>query len=206
MPVADDDYRRRLAGRQNNRDGEVFNPYAAGFSYLSNFIKENMNPLIGSAEQAKTDPRGALVMAMLGTAGAGGRGKAVRLVDQIPTPVLQRAVQAAALEGRRVGSDFIERAARQPDRTVRLDPDGVARAGRAAEDELFNIIDDLQRIGASSQTVTRGLKGFAKWADEPFEAMEGMGENMSRRTIGFKEALMERMYDRIRAAAERGFF
>jgi len=203
MPVSDDDYKRRLANRSTKRANTTVNPYATGFSYLGDYIKNEMNPFMGTAEEAKKDPRKALVLAMVGVAGAGGgKGKAVRLIDQIPTPVLQRAVQTAAMEGKRIGGGFVEDAAVQG---VRFGQGGVSRAGRAAEDELFRIISEWERMGVTSQTATRGLKGFAKWADDPFEAMEGMGENMARTTKGFKEALVERMYRRIADAAEQGF-
>lgn len=137
-----------------------------------------------------------------GLAGATRKG-AARLVDQIPTPVLQRAIQAASMEGKQLGGKWVEEGAAQG---VKFGQSGVARAGRAGEDALFEMIANFERLGAKPQTLTRFLKGFSKYGDNPFDAMESMGENMSRTTKGFKEALVERMLRNIGDAAEREFF
>jgi len=215
MPVADDDYRKKLAERQrkmnatkrdadknNTRDEEVFNPYAAGFSYVGDFIKENMSPLMGAVDQASTDPSQALVTTMLSTAGAGGKGKSVRLIDKLSTPILQRAVQTAQAEGRQLGGQWLEDAAIQG---VKFGQSSVTRTGRGAEDELFNFINELERLGVKPQTANRFLKGFAEYVDDPFQGMSTMGENMSRTTPGFKEALVERLFGRLSKAAEDSF-
>jgi hypothetical protein len=209
MPVADDDYRKRLARRKMDRSGSGGSlpiegyPYAAGFQYLGNFIGENMNPGFGIVNDLSAgNTKGALVTAALSAAGGKGRG-AGRLIDKVPTPVLQRAIQAASMEGKRIGGQFIEEGARKG---VRFDQGGVARAGRAGEDALFEMINNFERIGANPQTLTRFLKGFAKYGDEPLDAMIDMGEDVSRTTVGFKEALIDRMLRNISTAAERDFF
>jgi hypothetical protein len=207
MAVADDDYRKRLAERLTQGTEATSNPigaaYARGFEYLGKSIKDLQNPFMRLGEDIAEDNKGAVALT-LGTAGMGGKGKgARRLVDQIPTPVLQRAIQAAAMEGKQLGGKWVEEGASQG---VKFGQSGVARAGRAGEDALFEIIDDFERMGADARTLTRYLKGFAKYADDPFEAMESMGENMMRETKGFKEALIDRTYRRIGDAAERAFF
>jgi hypothetical protein len=206
MPVSDDDYRKRLAGKNNTRGGEVFNPYAAGFSYVGDFVKENMSPLMGAVDQASTDPRQALVTAMLSTAGAGGKGKSVRLVDQLSTPILQRAMQVASMEGKSRAGGWLGKAATEG---TKFSQSSVGRAGRAAEDELFSIIDDLERIGVKPQTANRLLKGLSDYVDDPFEGMVTLGENLARRPdsgISAKEALVDRLFKRFSDAAERGFY
>ena len=207
MPVADDDYRKRLAKRMMQGTEATSNPmgaaYARGFGYMGDFIKDTMNPLMRLPEDIASGDKGAVALT-IGSAAMGGKGKGpARLVDQIPTPVLQRAIQAASMEGKQLGGKWVEEGAAQG---VKFGQSGVARAGRAGEDALFDMIANFERLGAKPKTLTRFLKGFSKYGDDPFEAMEAMGENMSRTTKGFKEALVERMLRNIGDAAEREFF
>jgi hypothetical protein len=207
MPVADDDYRKRLAKRLTEgtevNGNPIGMPYAKGFEYLGNFIKDVQNPFMRIGEDIAKGNKVAVALT-LGTAGMGGKGRgAGRLIDRVPTPVLQRAIQAAAMEGKRIGGQYIEEGASQG---IRFGQSGVSRAGRAGEDALFEMLDDFDRIGVSAREATRFLKGFSKYADDPVEAMDAMGEDLSRTTMGFKEALINRMNRRISMAAERDFF
>ena len=207
MAMADDDYRKRLAARLTEGTEVTGNPigmpYAKGFEYLGNFIKDVQNPFMRIGEDIAKGDKTAIALT-LGTAGMGGKGRgAGRLIDQVPTPVLQRAIQAAAMEGKQIGGQFIEEGARQG---VRFGQSGVGRAGRAGEDALFEMIANFERLGAKPQTLTRFLKGFSKYGDDPVEAMIDMGEDVSRTTVGFKEALINRMLRNIGNAAEQNFF
>lgn len=127
------------------------------------------------------------------------------LSARIATPILQRAVQAANAEGKYVASDIIEQTA---GRGVNYSQDLIPKAGRASEDALFAFIKDLERIGVKPQTANRFLKGFAQYADDPFEAMSTLGQKMDispNAGMPAKEALVLRLLDRLGRAAENTF-
>jgi hypothetical protein len=162
-------------------------------------------PMIGDRISSKNMPMMMPPVAGVGMIAGEGAGMFGPLLSKIATPVIQRALSTAGMEGKQVGADIIEEGAMNG---VRYGQSGVTRAGKAGEDALFNFISDLERIGAKPSTANRLLKGFSEYANDPAQAMMTLGENMARRpesAMSAKEALMKRMYDRIGKAAEDNF-
>lgn len=223
MPVSDGDYRQRLAKTLRER-------YAGGreaaFAKTKNIPEMKsperslipMPPLDRWAErQAEEENRRRLVamtdrnMRLMVSSGnmpefmppVAGIGN---LSARIATPILQRAIQAANAEGKYVASDIIEQAA---GKGARYSQDLIPKAGRAAEDELFAFLKELERLGVKPATANRFLKGFAQYADDPFEAMSTLGQKMDiSPTAGMpaKEALIQRLLGKLGKAAEDTFF
>lgn len=223
MPVSDDDYKRRLSKTLRER-------YARGreaaFAKTKNIpeMKKAERSLIPmppldrwaqrQAEKVNRERLAAMAnpnMRLMGSyedmpefmppiAGIG------NLSARIATPILQRAIQAANAEGKYVASDIIEQAA---GKGARYSQDLIPKAGRAAEDELFAFLKEFDRLGVKPATANRFLKGFAQYADDPFEAMSTLGQRMDiSPTAGMpaKEALVNRLLSRLGKAAEDTFF
>jgi hypothetical protein len=229
MPVADDDYRKKLAERQRKMNATKREAAFAKSKDIPEMVEPNtgiipIGPLDdfarGVAEKtnrgrlaAMTSPSKRLsyndsgIEFMPGVAGVGsvagmGAGGGGRLLDKLATPILQRAVQTAQAEGRQLGGQWLEEGALQG---VKFGQSSVTRAGRGAEDELFNFISELERLGVKPQTANKFLKGFSEYVDDPFQGMSTLGENMSRTTPGFKEGLVMRLLGRLEKAAEDSF-
>ena len=178
MPVADDDYRKKLAKftSQGRGQGRVRVPL-------------------------KLDPRleGAVVGAI------GPAGGANSLLSRLSTPVVQRALQTARTEGKQVGADILEEGAMQG---VKYGQSAVTRASEGAQQGLFDFISELQRLGVKPQTANRLLRGFDEYVNNPANAMITLGENMARNPASgksAKKALLERMFREIGKSAEENF-
>lgn len=233
MPVADDDYRKKLAERQRRMNAAKREAAFAKSKDIPEMVEPNtgiipMGPLDDFARgQAEKTNRGRLagmmspskrlsyndsgIEFMPGVAGVGsvaGEGANILgpLLGRLATPVVKRAMNTASMEGKQVGGSIIEEGAMQG---VRYGQSGVTRAGKAGEDALFDFISELERLGVKPQTATRLLKGFSEYADDPAQAMMTLGENMARRPesgMSAKQALIERMFRVIGEAAEDRFF
>lgn len=203
MPVSDDDYKKRLARRISTGGSLGPNiptsmiPYQATATPISHtYFLES-----GAPKFMPGPPAGAI-----GGIARAGAEEFSPLFSRIATPILKRAIETAKMEGQQIGGSILEEATSQG---VRYPHSGVVRAGKAAEDELFNFISELERMGVRPQTANRLLKGFSEYADDPFTAMETLGANLSRSAssgMDAKQALVERMLSRLGSAAENGFF
>jgi len=232
MPVSDGDYKKRLAQRKRNANATKREAAFAKSKDIPEMVKPNtgiipMGPLDdfarGVAEKtnrgrlaAMTNPSKRFlyndsgIEFMPGIGGVGsiageGAGAFGPLLARLATPVVKRAMNTASMEGKQVGGSIIEEGAMQG---VRFGQSGVTRAGKAGEDALFDFISELERIGVKPQTANRLLKGFSEYADDPAKAMITLGENMARRPesgMSAKQALIERMFNRVSRAAEDKF-
>lgn len=206
MPVSDDDYKKRLARRISTGGSLGPNiptsmiPYQATATPISRADFLTSQPP-GTPQFMPGPPAGAI-----GGIARAGAEEFSPLFSRIATPILKRAIETARMEGQQIGGSILEQATSQG---VRYPHSGVVRAGKAAEDELFNFISELERMGVRPQTANRLLKGFSEYADDPFTAMETLGANLSRSAssgMDAKQALVERILGRLGNAAENGFF
>lgn len=225
MPVADDDYKKRLAGRMRDKQKASREAAFAKSKNIPEFKKPErgiiplppIDRFLDRQAQGKyrerlahmNDPKSYIFHAndaeqmpefMPPVAGAGS------VAGRIATPILQRALQAAGMEGKYVGGSILEEAAAQG---VKLPHSGVARAGRAAEDELINFLEYMASKGAKPATLNRFAKGFSEYGDDPVQAMTTLGENLARNPMSgmsAKEALVQRLLQRLGSAAEDAFF
>jgi len=197
MPVADDDYRKRfvmhMRSKEKKKRENAFSSPGPGLSEKemgrSRLLNASNSPIFKAFESGY---------------GGGAMGTVSKnFLGRLATPALQRAIQMAGMEGKSVGAQVLEGAAMGG---VTFPQSGIARAGRGAEDELFNILGDLERMGAKPQTVNRLLRGFSLYADDPAEAMITMGAKMDTIKPTAKELLIERLLKRIGDAAEDSFF
>jgi hypothetical protein len=229
MPVADDDYRKRLAKRQRSLSKQGREAAFAKSKQMPSIVEPNyglvpLGPLDRFAERTaqgqnrlnlaamgetglrpfNLDPM--MEEAVMGSVGpAGAAGAAGSLLSRLSTPVVQRALQTARTEGRQVGADILEEGAMQG---VKYGQSAVTRASEGAEQGLFDFISELQRLGVKPQTANRLLTGFDEYVNNPANAMITLGENMARNPASgksAKKALLERMFREIGRSAEENF-
>lgn len=206
MPISDGDYKKRLAKRQQGLNAAKREKGHATNNPYELTIKDQIRGGQFARIDSKNMPMMVPPVAGVGMLAGEGAGMLGPLLSRISTPVIQRALHTAGMEGKQVGADIIEEGAMQG---VRYGQSGVTRAGKAGEEALFNFISDLERIGVKPATANRLLKGFSEYADDPAQAMMTLGENMARRpesAMSAKEALLKRMFDLIGKSAEDNFF
>lgn len=146
------------------------------------------------------DPSG-----MVGGVARVGAKIATPLIARIAGPTMQRALGVAETEGKQIAGGILSDAAAQG---VRFNQSSVARGGKAAQEELFNFISELERMGVKPATANRLLRGFSKYVDDPVEGIVELGGNVARTRPGesAKEALVNRLLSRLGNAAEDSFF
>jgi hypothetical protein len=146
--------------------------------------------------------------AMLGAAGVAkiGANIATPLIGRVAGPIMQRALDVAEAEGRSVGGSILGNAAAQG---VKYSQSNVPRAGKAAQEELFNFLKEMERMGVKPQTANKFLKGISEYVDDPVQGMSTLGADIGRsstRGIPAKQALVDRFFSRLGNAAEDSFF
>jgi hypothetical protein len=146
--------------------------------------------------------------AMLGAAGVAkiGANIASPLISRIAGPTMQRALSVAEAEGRQVAGGILSDAAAQG---TKFSQSSVARGGKAAQEELFNFMSELERIGVKPATANKLLRGFSRYVDDPVEGIAELGGNVGRSAasgMDAKEALVKRLLGRLGNAAEDSFF
>lgn len=147
------------------------------------------------------DPSG-----MVGGVARVGAKIATPLIGRIAGPTMQRALGVAEAEGKQIAGGILSDAAAQG---VRFNQSSVARGGKAAQEELFNFISELERMGVKPATANRLLRGFSKYVDDPVEGIAEMGGDVGRsvtKGMSAKEALVNRLLGRLGNAAEDSFF
>jgi len=146
------------------------------------------------------DPSG-----MVGGVAKIGASIATPLISRIAGPTMQRALDIAEAEGRQVNAGILSDNAAQG---VRFSQDSIVRGGKAAQEELFNILDQMQRMGVKPATANRLLRGFAKYIDDPVEGIVELGGDIGRTRLGdsAKERLVQRLLRRMGDAAQDSFF
>jgi hypothetical protein len=152
----------------------------------------------------KRTPEGA----MLGAAGVAkiGANIASPLISRIAGPTMQRALGVAETEGKQIAGGILSDAAAQG---VKFSQSSVARGGKAAQEELFNFMSELERMGVKPATANRLLRGFSKYVDDPVEGIAELGGDVGRsvtKSMSAKEALVNRLLSRLGNAAEDSFF
>jgi hypothetical protein len=205
MPVSDGDYKKRLAKRQQSMNASKREKGRAAHNPYEPTIEDKIRGGQFGRIDSKHMPMIMPPVAGVGMIAGEGAGMIAPLLSRISSPVIQRALNVAGMEGKQVGADILEEGAMQG---VKYSQSGVTRAGKAGEDALFNFIGELERIGVKPATANRLLKGFSEYADDPAQAMMTLGENMARRPesgMSAKQALIERMLRNIGQAAEDNF-
>ena len=131
---------------------------------------------------------------------------ATPLIGRVAGPIMQRALDVAEAEGRSVGGSILGNAAAQG---VKYSQSNVPRAGKAAQEELFNFLAQMERMGVKPQTANKFLKGISEYVDDPVQGMSTLGADIGRssiRGIPAKQALVDRFFARLGNAAEDSFF
>jgi hypothetical protein len=147
------------------------------------------------------DPSGAV-----GGVGGVARRMATPLIGRIAGPTMQRALGVAESEGRQLAGGWLSEAAAQG---TRFSQGSVNRSGKAAQEELFNFLADMERMGVKPATANKFLRGFSKYVDNKVEGIAEMGGDVGRSAAGgmdAKEALVKRLLSRLGGAAEDSFF
>jgi len=147
------------------------------------------------------DPSG-----MVGGIARVGANIATPLIGRIAGPTMQRALSVAEAEGRQVAGGILSDAAAQG---TKFSQSSVARGGKAAQEELFNFMSELERMGVKPATANKFLRGFSRYVDDPVEGIAELGGNVGRSAAGgmsAKEALVKRLLGRLGNAAEDSFF
>jgi hypothetical protein len=146
------------------------------------------------------DPSG-----MVGGVAKIGASIATPLISRIAGPTMQRALNVAEAEGRQVNAGILSDNAAQG---VRYSQDSIVRGGKAAQEELFNFLDQMERMGVKPATANKFLRGFSKYIDDPVEGIVELGGNVARTRPGesAKERLVNRLLKRMGDAAEDNFF
>ena len=133
-------------------------------------------------------------------------GVATPLIGRVAGPVMQRALDVAEAEGRAVGGSVLGSAAAQG---VKYSQSSVPRAGKAAQEELFNFLKEMERMGVKPQTANKFLRGIGEYVDNPVQGMATLGADVGpavTRGIPAKKALVDRFFRRLGDAAENSFF
>jgi hypothetical protein len=207
MPQVDDEYRKKSSlarfkqrlSRKPNIPASMM-PYQAKATPISNRAAK-MGLIMD--QPLPIDPSGA---AGIGSIGGRAAGRIVTpLIGRIAGPTMQRALDVAEAEGRQVNAGLLSDNAAQG---VRYSQDSIVRGGKAAQEELFNFLDQMQRMGVKPATANRLLRGFAKYIDDPVEGIVELGGNVARTRPGesAKERLVQRLLRRMGDAAEDSFF
>lgn len=204
MPQIDDEYRRRAdlarfkqrLSRQPNIPASML-PYMATATPISERAAR-----FGLAwdRPPPFDPSGAA-----GGVGSVARRMATPLIGRIAGPTIQRALSVAEAEGRQVNAGLLSDAAAQG---VQFSHSSVIRGGKAAQEELFNFLDQMDRMGVKPATANKFLRGFSKYIDDPVEGIAELGGNVGRTRLGesAKERLVNRLLRRLGDAAEDSFW
>ena len=208
MPVSDDDYKRRLASRISRGSGSL------GPTWSPSMIPYQAKATEPSLRFRLDNPQRDMPQFMPGPVGAAGIGRIALtaaaeeggpLLARIATPVIRDAIEVARTEGRAVAGDLYGSWALQG---ARRSPAVIDDAARAAEEELYNFIGELDRMGVKPQTANRLLRSFATHPYDEVEAAVIRGEDLARSAasgMSAKHALIMRMFDRIGSAAENAF-
>ena len=215
MPQVDDDYRKKASlarFKQNASKREQ--------GRISKAPKEPNIPASMMPYQAKATPisknaarmglvvDGPLPVDPSGAVGIGSTAGriATPLIGRIAGPTMQRALGVADTEGKQIAGGILSDAAAQG---VRFNQSSVARGGKAAQEELFNFMSELERIGVKPATANKLLRGFSRYVDDPVEGIAELGGNVGRSAasgMDAKEALVKRLLGRLGNAAEDSFF
>jgi len=204
MPQVDDEYRKKSSlARFKQRISRKPNIPASMMPYQAAATPISQNAArmgLASEQPLPFDPSG----------GVGGIGSVARrmttpLIGRIAGPTMQRALDVAEAEGRQVNAGLLSDNAAQG---VRFSQDSIVRGGKAAQEELFNILDQMQRMGVKPATANRLLRGFAKYIDDPVEGIVELGGDIGRTRLGdsAKERLVQRLLKRMGDAAQDSFF
>jgi hypothetical protein len=204
MPQVDDEYRKKSSlARFKQRISRKPNIPASMMPYQAAATPISQNAArmgLASEQPLPFDPSG----------GVGGIGSVARrmttpLIGRIAGPTMQRALDVAEAEGRQVNAGLLSDNAAQG---VRFSQDSIIRGGKAAQEELFNILDQMQRMGVKPATANRLLRGFAKYIDDPVEGIVELGGDIGRTRLGdsAKERLVQRLLKRMGDAAQDSFF
>jgi len=202
MPMADDDYRKRLANRMMQGTEATSNPigaaYARGFGYLGDFIKDTMNPLMRLPEDISKGDKGAVALT-LGTAGMGGKGgKGSKFaIEHINKRYLKDFIEYArmrAMQGEGIAAEeWAKMGMRVPDLSANR-----ANAERAALAFVQKMID----MGASPATINRFVRFVPQREVDPLEAAINVGVKDLSREI---PSSAERLADRLRRQIDESF-
>jgi len=147
------------------------------------------------------DPSG-----MVGGVARVGANIATPLIGRVASPIMKRALDVAEAEGRSVAGSILGNAAAQG---VKYSQSNVPMAGKAAQEELFNFLAQMERMGVKPQTANKFLKGISEYVDDPVQGMSTLGADIGRSStsgIPAKQALVDRFFRRLGNAAENSFF